>query len=127
MRRRQHLHRRFGDLPLAERARHLRHRIERARTAHMPLRGRTRKPLAMGEPRGRRQVAVGGIDLPALELGHTPPPFCLEHTSGPFDLVQVARERLVGERTKVLGSKLLEGRPEAAHRAETIEQVFERL
>ena len=81
----------------------------------------------MSEPSGRRQVAVGGVDLPALELGHTPPALGLEHAPGPLDLVQVARERLVGERAEVLGSELVEGRSEAAHGLETIEQVFEGL
>jgi hypothetical protein len=81
----------------------------------------------MSEPSGRRQVAVGGVDLPALEFGHTPPALGLEHAPGPLDLVQVARERVVGERAEVLGSELVEGRSEAAHGHETIEQVFESL
>ena len=81
----------------------------------------------MGEPSGRRKLAVGDVDLPALELGHTPPPLCFEHASGPLDLVQVARERLVRERAEVLGSELVEGGSEAAHGVETIEQVFENL
>jgi len=127
LRRGQHLHRRFGDLALAERPRYRRHRLERAGAAHSTFRDGTRQPLAMGEPSGRRQVAVGGIDPPALELGHAAPALGLEHASGPLDLVQVARERLVGERAEVLGSKIVEGRSEAAHRVETIERVFESL
>ena len=72
-------------------------------------------------------MAVGGIDLPALELGHPSPALGFEDTSGPLDLVQVAREGLVRERAEVLGSELVEGRSEAAHGFETIEQVFEGL
>jgi hypothetical protein len=81
----------------------------------------------MSEPSGRRQVAIGGVDLPTLELGHPSPALGLEDASGPLDLVQVAPERLVRERAEVLGSKLVEGRSEAAHGLETIEQVFESL
>jgi hypothetical protein len=81
----------------------------------------------MSEPSGRRKVAVGGVDLPALELGHASPALGLEHPPRPLDLVQVARERLVRERAEVLGSELVEGRSEAAHGLESIEQVFESL
>ena len=81
----------------------------------------------MCEPSGRRQVTIGRIDLPALELGHASPALGLEHPPRPLDLVQVARERLVRERAEVLGSELVEGRSEAAHGLETIEQVFGRL
>jgi hypothetical protein len=81
----------------------------------------------MSEPSGRRQVAVGDIDLPALEFGHTPPALGLEDAPGPLDLVEVAREGLVRERAEVLGSELVEGGSEAAHGVECIEQVFESL
>jgi hypothetical protein len=81
----------------------------------------------MCEPSGRRQVTIGRIDLPALELGHASPALGFEHAPGPLDLVQVARERLVRERAEVLGSELVEGGSEAAHGLETIEQVFGRL
>ena len=38
LRRGQHLHRRFGDLALAERPRYRRHRLERAGAAHSTFR-----------------------------------------------------------------------------------------
>jgi hypothetical protein len=127
LRRGQHLDSRFRDLALAERPRYRRHRLERAGATHPTFRDGSRHALAMSEPSGRRQVAIGGVDLPTLELGHPSPALGLEDASGPLDLVQVAPERLVRERAEVLGSKLVEGRSEAAHGLETIEQVFESL
>jgi hypothetical protein len=77
----------------------------------------------MGEPRGRRQVAVGGIGLPALELGKAPPALGLEDAFGSLDLVEVAGV-LVRERAQVLGPELVECGPDGTHDAEPIERVF---
>jgi hypothetical protein len=122
----QHLHGRPGDLALAERMRDRRHRHERTGAADGCLRRSRGEPLAVGEPPGRRQVAVGGIGLPALELGKASSTLGFEDASGSLDLVEMAGV-LVRERAEILGSELVECGPERAHGRDDSEHVFDRL
>jgi hypothetical protein len=123
----EHMHDRLGDVAVAERARHVRHRLERTGAPEGPFRGSPGEPLPMSEPCGGREVAVGREDSAALELGEPAPALGLQDAAGALDLVNAIGESGVRQGQQVLGPKLVERRSQRAHGPDPTEQVFESL
>lgn len=62
--------------------------------------------------------------MSAFELGKPASALGLEDPAGALELVDVGAEGIVGERSKVLGPKLVERRSERAHAADDSERMF---